>query len=82
MKGCSAAKAGRIVRRVKPVKIVAQEYRVYDENSVTVGTFKIIAALCRGVKVTTLKRRLERGVRDLVTLKAKPTKPGSRRRTR
>lgn len=78
--GFSAAKAGKIARRVKPEKVSPQEYTVYDENSKITGRFAQIAKLCAGVKTTTLKRRLDRGVRDLNKLKAKPVKPGSHRR--
>lgn len=77
-KGFSAAKAGKIERRVKPEKIEATEYTVYDENSRITGRFAKIAALCKGVKATTLKRRLARGVRELTKLRAEPTKPGRR----
>lgn len=72
--GLSAAKARTVSRRFKKPRLIepAAKYTVYEGNTQHVGTFKTIAALCPTVAPTTLKKRLEKGERDLTILRRKP----------
>lgn len=74
----SAHSAGAVIKRVKPIPVRSQAniYKVIDEktNTITEGTFKIIAALCPKIKTNTLKRRLINGDRTLALLRRTPSK--------
>lgn len=74
--GLSAAGARKIIKRVKPAKApAARVYTVRNPDApggVTVGTFKVIAALCPKIKPNTLKRRLDNHERDIKKLRESP----------
>lgn len=81
--GFSAAKAKHITRRVKkePLIAPAAKYTVIDGNTMHTGTFKVVAMLCPGIAVSTLKRRLDNGERDCAKLRRAPEpKQGHKRR--
>ena len=82
----SATQAGKIVRRVKPVKKEAQRvYTVRNKESPTgqtIGTFSVIKALCPKIKPNTLKRRLDSHERDLDKLRESPANGRRRGRPR
>lgn len=78
----SAARAGKIQRRVKPVRQIATAatYTVHDPATGTTheGPLKTILGLCPKVKTSTLKRRLDAGERDLAQLRRPPASVGGR----
>lgn len=75
-KGLTAASAGRVQRRVKPVRLIAEAatYKIQDQKTGEIheGTLKMVLALCPGIKQSTLKRRLDSGERTLGQLRRKP----------
>jgi hypothetical protein len=81
----SAARAGKIQRRTKPVRQIAEAatYTVHDPatGATHEGTLKTVIALCPKVKTSTLKRRLDAGERDLKQLRRPPADPHGKRRT-
>lgn len=83
-KPLSAASARKIVKRAPKVRLISKpmEFTVKDAKGKEYkGTFKIIAALCPGIKTTTLKRRLDSGHRSLESLRKAPeAKQGARSR--
>jgi hypothetical protein len=84
--GLSAAGARKIIKRVKPTKgATARVYTVRNPGApdgVTVGTFKVIAALCPKIKPNTLKRRLDNHERDIEKLRESPLRARLRGRPR
>ena len=72
--GLSAARAGKIERRVKPQRLIAapSTYTIIDGKTQHENcTLKKVLEMCAGVKQSTLKRRLDSGERNLETLRRK-----------
>jgi hypothetical protein len=74
----SAAQAKRgVTKRVKRERLIAAPatYNIKDGATTHEGLrFKQVTALCPNISTSTLLRRLEQGLRDLVELRKKPTK--------
>jgi hypothetical protein len=76
--GLSAAKARSINKRVKREPLIAPpaKYNIRDGLTTLEGlAFKAVAALCPKISGSTLKRRLDKGERDLAALRKRPDKP-------